>query len=253
MSARIAIVTGAGGAIGAAIASRLAEVGNLVVAADLDLDGAAATQSSITSSGGRADAWRLDVADPDSRANLVAGVLDRHGRIDVLVNCAGILRDARIGDVTDQTLLPTLTVNLLGPLALARQVIEPMTATGGGSIINIASRAWLGIFGSASYSMTKGALVGATRSLALELGPAGIRVNAIAPGYVHTPMSASLPEKVVRRSVDATPLRRAGDPDDVARLATELAHPHSFVTGQVIAVCGGRTIGQPEMAEGTAS
>ncbi|HEU5036663.1 MAG TPA: SDR family oxidoreductase [Nocardioides sp.] len=253
MNAPVAIVTGAGGAIGAAIAARLATAGNLVVAADLDLAGAAATRAGITSAGGHADACQLDVADPHSRTDLVTGVLDRHGRIDVLVNCAGILRDARIGDLTDQTLLPTLSVNLLGPLSLARQVIDPMTAIGGGSIINIASRAWLGIFGSASYSMTKGALVGVTRSLALELGPAGIRVNAIAPGYVQTPMSAGLPPKVVRRSVDATPLRRAGDPDDVARLATELAHPQTFVTGQVIAVCGGRTIGQPEMAEGTAS
>ena len=251
--APVAIVTGAGGAIGAAIATRLAEAGHLVVAADLDQVGAAATRAGITTGGGRADACRLDVGDQASRAELVAGVLDRHGRIDVLVNCAGILRDARIGDLTEQTLLPTLAVNLIGPLSLARQVIDPMTSEGGGSIINIASRAWLGIFGSASYSMTKGALVGVTRSLALELGPDGIRVNAIAPGYVQTPMSASLPPQVVRRSVNATPLRRAGNPDDVARLATELAHPQSFVTGQVIAVCGGRTIGQPGMAEGTAS
>ena len=255
-----AVITGAAGLLGRQHCLALASAGANVIVADLDGAACAAIAAELsTDSLGVV----LDVTEPASIGAMMELVGERYGRIHILVNNAAIndmfenpeaaTEQSKLENYPLELWQRLLNVNVTGVFLCAQAVGRQMAQQGGGSIINIASRAWLGIFGSASYSMTKGALVGVTRSLALELGPVGIRVNAIAPGYVQTPMSASLPPQVVRRSVNATPLRRAGNPDDVARLATELAHPQSFVTGQVIAVCGGRTIGQPGMAEGTAS
>jgi 3-oxoacyl-[acyl-carrier protein] reductase len=122
-----------------------------------------------------------------------------------------------------------------------------MAARGGGAVVNLASRAWLGTFGSTAYSTAKGGLVGATRSLALELGPARITVNAVAPGFVETPMTDGLPPDIRRRTLDAIPVGRAGRPDDVAAAVAYLAEA-PYVTGQVLVVCGGRSIGDPYAA-----
>ena len=147
----------------------------------------------------------LDVADEDSRRAAVEACTHRFGGVDVLVNCAGVLRDARVEQVDPAVFRRLLAINLLGPLALTRLVAPGMAGRGGGAIVNIASRAWLGTFGSTAYSTAKGGLVGATRSLALELGREGITVNAVAPGFVATPMTDGVPEKVRLRTLEAIP------------------------------------------------
>jgi len=243
---KVVLVTGAAGGIGRGIGARFARdprVGSVVLA---DLDPAAVTTTAGGLDGGAAEIVPLvlDVADEDSRRAAVEACTRRFGGVDVLVNCAGVLRDARVEQVDPAVFRRLLAINLLGPLALTRLVAPGMAGRGGGAIVNIASRAWLGTFGSTAYSTAKGGLVGATRSLALELGREGITVNAVAPGFVATPMTDGLPEKVRLRTLEAIPVGRAGTPDDVAEAVTFLAHA-SYVTGQVLVVCGGRSIGDP--------
>lgn len=237
---RTALVTGGAGGIGRAVCARLASDGFSVVLADLDR---AAVEDAAATIGHGVAPWVLDVTDPESRRAAVTRA-DALGGADLLVNCAGVLRDARVGKL-DPTVFRRLTeINLVGPLALTRLVAAGMAERGRGSIVNVASRAWLGTFGSTAYSTAKGGLVGATRSLALELGPQGITVNAVAPGFVQTPMTDGLPPEIRRRTLDAIPVGRAGTPDDAAAAVAYLAGA-GYVTGQVLVACGGRSIGSP--------
>jgi 3-oxoacyl-[acyl-carrier protein] reductase len=243
LQGRTALVTGGAGGIGRGICARLAADGARVVVADLD---PAAVEAVVDGVDGVLHPAVLDVTDPGSRGH-VAEQCGALGGVDVLVNCAGVLRDARIGRLDPALFRRLLEINLIGPLALTRLLVGPMAERGRGAVINLASRAWLGTFGSSAYSTAKGGLVGATRSLALELGPAGITVNAIAPGFVDTPMTDGLPPEVRRRTLAAIPVGRGGRPEDVAAAVAYLADA-PYVTGQVLVVCGGRSIGDPYTA-----
>ena len=247
LAGRVALVTGGAGGIGRGICGTLAARGATVVVADLDREATAAAAAAIDAEHpGRAHPLVLDVTDPASRTAAIGFGADLGG-VDLLVNCAGVLRDARIGRLDPALFRRLLEINLLGPLALTRLAAPGMAAGGGGAVVNLTSRAWLGTFGSTAYSTAKGGLVGATRSLALELGPAGITVNAVAPGFVETPMTDGLPPDIRRRTLAAVPVGRAGRPDDVAGAVAYLAEA-PYVTGQVLVVCGGRSIGDPYAA-----
>ena len=243
-AARTALVTGGAGGIGAAIAQHLAADGYRVLVADVDLERAQQVADSIRHRGGQAWSHHLDVTNGQSRRSAVDFTVSELGGLDVLVNCAGVLRDARIRVLEPERFAALQRVNLVGPLALTRLAIEPMTVAGRGAIINIASRAWLGTFGSTAYSASKGGLVGATRSLALELGPRGITVNCVAPGFINTEMTAAMPERILQRIRAAIPVGRGGTPADVAETVRYLAGA-GYTTGQVLVVCGGRSIGVP--------
>lgn len=183
-----------------------------------------------------------DVADPGSVAALVAATKERFGRIDVLAHFAGITRDAMSEKMTLEQWEAVVRVNLTGSFLVAQAVAAEMGA--GSSIVLTSSRSAYGNVGQANYAASKGGVISLARTLALELGKRGIRVNAIAPGFIETPMTSVVPEKIRDRAIAATPLRRTGKPEEVAAVALFLAGADaSYVTGQTINVDGGRTVG----------
>jgi NAD(P)-dependent dehydrogenase (short-subunit alcohol dehydrogenase family) len=214
-----AIVTGAARGIGLAVADRLAADGHEVVRVDL------APGDGILVA---------DVTDPEGRARIVEAA----GEVDVLVNNAGITRDARIVKMTEEQFLQVIRVNLGAAYELTRAV----TFKDGASVVSLASRAYLGNFGQFNYSMSKGGLVGMTRALALELAPR-VRVNAIAPSLTASEMTKAMPAKVLDKMIASIPLGRQAEPEEIAETIAALASPATaYVTGQVVVACGGRSL-----------
>lgn len=241
---RVAVVTGGAKGIGAETARVFASEGARVVAWDV-ADGAPGEGITLR---------KVDVTDAASVAAAVEAVVAEHGRIDVLVNNAGILRDAQLLKVKDGEVARTmsdadfdtvLSVNLRGVFVCTRAVAPVMVRQGSGRILNASSVVGLyGNFGQTSYVATKAAVIGMTRVWARELGPKGITVNAVAPGFIGTEMVRQMPEKILSTMVERTPLRRLGEPRDVALAYLYLASDEaSFVNGAVLSVDGGVVVG----------
>ncbi|MGY1838133.1 MULTISPECIES: SDR family NAD(P)-dependent oxidoreductase [unclassified Modestobacter] len=244
-SAGVVLVTGAGGGIGRAIAIRFASAGHVVVVADLDDAGAAATVSAVEAAGGRAEAIHLDVTDRAAVNAAVDGIVERHGSIDVAVNNAALQHFEPFEDFTDETVDTMLAVNFKGYFWTAQAAVRHFRQQETkGTVVNLASvSAFIGVARSTMYSAIKGAVVSFTRTLAAEVGPEGIRVNAIAPGSVHTPGSGALhDEAAFERRRQKAALKRLATPEEVANgvfwLASEEA---AFVTGEVLVMDGGAT------------
>jgi 3-oxoacyl-[acyl-carrier protein] reductase len=238
LEGKVAIVTGAASGIGRATAVRFAEEGARVVAADLD---AARVRNAV---GGDILAVGADVADSKSVASLVATTKAEFGSIDVLAHFAGITRDAMASKLDLDAWEEVLRVNLTGTFLMARAAAVEMREGGGGSIILTSSRSYLGNIGQANYAASKGGVVSLMRTLALEYGKWNVRVNALAPGFIETPMTAAIPERVRHFAIEGTPLRRAGRPEEVAAATLFLASDDAaYVTGVVLAIDGGRTTG----------
>ena len=236
---KVAIVTGAASGIGRATALRFAAEGAQVVAIDLD---ERAVRDAV---GAKALAVAADVTDERAVETAVARTKENYGKIDVLAHYAGITRDAMSWKMDLDAWDAVLRVNLTGTFLMAKAVATAMREQGiGGSIILTSSRSYLGNIGQANYAASKGGVVSLMRTMALEYGKANIRVNALAPGYIETPMTAVIPEKLRALAIEGTPLRRAGSPEEVAAVALFLASDDaSYVTGVVLAVDGGRTTG----------
>jgi 3-oxoacyl-[acyl-carrier protein] reductase len=233
-----AVVTGAAGGLGRAISRRLGADGHRVVAVDLSPKLAGAVVE-LQEWGVEAVPVEADLTTAEGRAAVAEAVAET-GPLGVLVNNAGITRDARLVNLTGEAFAAVLSVNLGAAYLLTRELLPLMG--GGGAIVNIASRAYLGNFGQYNYSMSKGALVGLTRALALELAPA-VRVNAVAPGLIATEMSMAIPQEVRGRMTAAIPLGRMGEPEEVAELVAFLASERSsYLTGQVVVIGGGRSL-----------
>lgn len=233
----VAIVTGVAGGIGAQLAERLADDGYHIVAVDLSerIHDVVATMT------GRAvTAVRANLVDPDGRRAVIEAAR-AIGPVGVLVNNAGITRDARLVKMEPEQFRAVIGVNLGAVHALTLDVL-PLLGDGA-SIVSIASRAYLGNFGQFNYSMSKGGVVGLTRALALELAPR-IRVNAIAPGLIETPMALAIPEDIRTAMVEANPMKRMGAPADIAEAVAWLADGRrsGYVTGHVLVVGGGRSL-----------
>lgn len=227
------VVTGAARGIGRAIAERLAanpsfEVIGVDLAPELGLADADMTPVQV------------DLTDPEGIEAVRAAVEEVGAPLMGLVNNAGITRDARLINMTDDDFRAVLDVNLGAAFRLSTALADLMTEKG--SIVNIASRAYLGNFGQFNYSMSKGGVVGLTRAMALSLAP-HVRVNAIAPGLIGTEMAMGIPDDVLERMVAAIPLDRMGTPEEVANVVWFLLTPlSSYITGHVVVVGGGRSL-----------
>jgi 3-oxoacyl-[acyl-carrier protein] reductase len=238
---RVAWITGAGRGIGAATARLFARAGASLALLDRDGPAVHALAAEIGETGGDAAAFPADVTDDAAVRTVAADVVARWGRIDVLVNNAGIVRDARLEKATDEEWASTLDVNARGTMVCARAAVPYMLAAGRGRILSATSVvARAGNFGQTAYSASKGAIIAMTHTWARELGPKGITANAVAPGFIDTDMARSVPPQVLEKIVSRTAARRLGTPEEVAAvylfLASDLA---SFMNGAVVGVDGG--------------
>ncbi|WP_026961715.1 3-oxoacyl-[acyl-carrier-protein] reductase [Alicyclobacillus herbarius] len=242
MMGRVAIVTGASRGIGRAIAIELAREGGQVVVnyAGREAD-ARETARRIQEAGGQAIVEQADVSRAADADRLVESALAAFGRVDVLVNNAGITRDTLLMRMKDEDWQAVLNTNLTGAFHMLRAVARPMMKQRFGRIINVTSVvALVGNPGQANYVSAKAGLIGLTKSAARELAGRGITVNAVAPGLVETEMTAALPEQAVAHMMEQIPLGRIGQPEDVAGAVAFLASDAAaYITGQVIAVDGG--------------
>jgi 3-oxoacyl-[acyl-carrier protein] reductase len=237
---RVAIVTGASRGIGRAIALALARQGARVVAAARG-DHAAPVAAEIVAAGGQATAQTVEVTDQASVAAMVAQTIDRHGRVDVLVNNAGITRDQLLLRMKPDDWDAVLATNLTAAFACVQAVLRPMVKQRSGRIIAISSVVGqAGNPGQANYAASKAGLIGFSKSLALEVASRGITVNVVAPGLIETDMTRALPEETRRAWAGKVPLGRMGTPEEVASVVCFLASDEAaYITGQVVAVNGG--------------
>jgi 3-oxoacyl-[acyl-carrier protein] reductase len=248
LKGKVVIVTGAAAGIGKATALRFAREGSKVAAWDVAEPGGLVAE--LEAAGGEAIFQKVNVADAAAVAAGVEAVVTGFGRIDVLVNNAGITRDAQLvkwkdgqltGQMSDEAWDAVLGVNLKGPFLCTRAAVPHMIRGGGGVVLSTSSVVGLyGNFGQTNYAATKSGLIGMTKTLARELGRFGIRVNAVAPGFIATDIVKTMPQKVLDAMVTSTPLKRMGRPEDIAEGFVWLASDGaSFVHGTVLSVDGG--------------
>ena len=250
LEGRVALVTGAARGIGAEIAAEFARAGARVGVLDLEEQQAGDTVTAISEAGGQAIALGADVADVSLVEAAVARVAEELGGLDILVNNAGVLRDNLLFKMTEDDWDTVMNVHLRGTFLVTRAAQRIMVERRYGRVVNLSSTSALGNRGQANYSSAKAGLQGFTRTVAIELGPFGITVNAIAPGYINTSMTRGTAERLgvaveERQATVAArlPVRRVGQPSDIANAALFLAAEASgFVTGQVLYVDGGQTL-----------
>ncbi len=241
---RVALVTGASRGIGRAIALRLAQDGRHVVVASRSEKSLREVEASIVESGGSASVLAVDVGDAEALRAAVEGVIEQVGRMDIVVNNAGITRDNLSLRMTDEEFNDVIRVNLLSAFVTSRAAARAMMRNKFGRIVNIGSTSGVvGNAGQANYAAAKAGLIGLTKSLARELGGKGITANVVAPGFIETDMTASLPTEIKDRVVQAMAIKRLGRGEDIASAVSYVTSDDAgFLTGQVICVDGGLTM-----------
>jgi 3-oxoacyl-[acyl-carrier protein] reductase len=240
LSGQVALVTGASRGIGRAIAVRLAERGATVVAAARG-DNAAETAATIAKTGGRAESVGIDVTDSAAVGGLPGAIVERHGRLDIVVSNAGITRDQLLMRMKREDWDAVLATNLTATFTLAQAAMRPMLKQRGGRIVAVSSVVGqMGNAGQTNYAASKAGLIGFAKALAREVASRGVTVNVIAPGMIDTDMTRAIAEKVQVDWVAQIPLGRLGTVDDVAAAACFLASDEAaYITGHVLAVNGG--------------
>jgi 3-oxoacyl-[acyl-carrier protein] reductase len=240
LTGRVALVTGASRGIGRAIATALAAQGATVVAAARERN-AAGTVDEITAAGGRAEVASVDVSDAAAIDALVAGTLDRHGRIDILVNNAGIAKDQLMLRMKREDWDAVIATNLTAAFMLTQAVLKPMIRQKGGRIVCISSVVGQsGNAGQANYAASKAGLIGFAKAVAQEVASRNITVNVVAPGLIETDMTRAMTGDAHEEWASRIPLKRLGTPGDIAAAVCFLASQEaSYITGQVLAVNGG--------------
>lgn len=234
LDGRVALVTGASGGIGAAVVRRLAEAGARLAA--IDLPGRACPDG--------ATGFEADLSDPDSVRSAFEAFDRRFERLDAVVHCAGITRDGMLWKLADDAWSGVLRVNLDASFYVLREATPRLKRNGGAVVLVTSINGERGKIGQSNYAASKAGMIGLGRTAARELGRFGIRVNLVAPGFIETEMTATIPDEFRRRAIDESALGRTGQPDDVARAALFLVSELSrHVTGQVLRVDGGQLIG----------
>lgn len=251
---KVAIITGGANGIGRETALAFARAGAAVAVWDMAEAAGEAVAAEIESGGGLAAFFKVNVASQTDVEQTVAATLSKFGRIDILINNAGILRDAQLVKVKDGEVVgkmseadfdAVISVNLKGVFNCSQAVAPVMIKQGGGRIINASSVVGLyGNFGQTNYVATKAGVIGMTKVWARELGRKGVTVNVVAPGFIATDMTKAMPEKVLAAMIDRTPVGRLGEPQDIANAYLFLASDEAgFITGAVLSVDGGVVVG----------
>jgi 3-oxoacyl-[acyl-carrier protein] reductase len=244
LEGKVCLITGAAQGIGLATALKFAREGATVVVCDVKQTGVDAAVAQCEALGAPALGFVMDVTQREMVDAVVAQVKARLGRIDVLVNNAGITQDARLQKMTLEQFDRVIDVNLRGVFHCAQAVTETMVAQGSGVILNASSVVGLyGNFGQTNYAASKFGVIGFTKTWSRELGPKGIRVNAVAPGFIATPILSTIPEKVIAEMEHRVPLGRLGQPEEIASVYAFLASDEaSYINGTVIEVSGGMSV-----------
>jgi 3-oxoacyl-[acyl-carrier protein] reductase len=243
LEGKVAIVTGGAQGIGLATVRKFVDEGAFVALCDVRQEGVDQAVRALAADGA-VSGHVVDVTRRDQVDAMVSSVKGTHGRIDVLVNNAGITLDARLQKMTDEQFDKVVAVNLKGTYNCARAVVDTMVEQGSGVILNASSVVGIyGNFGQTNYAATKFGVIGFVKTWARELGPKGVRCNAVAPGFVATTILSTIPHKALEQMTERVPLRRLGTPEDIANVYAFLASDEaSYINGAVIEVAGGLTV-----------
>ncbi|HEV7214802.1 MAG TPA: 3-oxoacyl-ACP reductase FabG [Chloroflexota bacterium] len=240
LEGKIALVTGAARGIGRGIAEKLGKEGADLALVDLQATALADTEQMLSMLGRRVLPLGADVGDRQQADAVVAAAIAQFGRLDILVNCAGINRDAILHRMTDEQWDDVIRVDLSAVFYLTRAATLHMRQRGSGRIINISSASWQGNVGQANYAAAKAGVIGLTKTAARELAPKGVTANAICPGFIETEMTRAMPPEAWQRIAGRIPMGRVGTPEDVGNVVAFLASDEaSYVTGEVVNVGGG--------------
>jgi 3-oxoacyl-[acyl-carrier protein] reductase len=244
LKGKVAIITGGAQGIGLATARKFLDEGAIVAVADVQDKAVNGAVHELKLNGEVVDGFSVDVTKRDQIGAMVDQVKERYGRVDILVNNAGITQDARLQKMTDEQFDRVIDVNLKGVYNCAKAVLDTMIEQGGGVILNASSVVGIyGNYGQTNYAASKFGVIGFVKTWAREVGPKGIRCNAVAPGFISTPILDSIPDDVMRKLTDRVPLKRLGRPEEVANVYAFLASDEaSYINGAVIEVAGGMIV-----------
>jgi 3-oxoacyl-[acyl-carrier protein] reductase len=244
LNGKVAIITGGAQGIGLATARKFLDEGAAVAVADMREDAVRGAVDALRTNGEIVEGFTVDVTKRPQIDAMVARVKERHGRVDVLVNNAGITLDARLQKMTDEQFDRVIDVNLKGVYNCAKAVLDTMIEQGGGVILNASSVVGIyGNYGQTNYAASKFGVIGFVKTWAREVGPKGIRCNAVAPGFISTSILETIPDDVMRKITERVPLKRLGRPEEVASVYAFLASDEaSYINGAVIEVAGGMVV-----------